>query len=320
MAVEWADYGDLLNELSAGTTWAEQNSYSEFRNYLGDNYSELGPDGGKVSKGYESLLAGLLEDMSGNEEEVYKKVRIITLAYPDPDDPRYVVSVDFSNQPVRLPAAELYTAEPAAWEPAPAEAVQQRVPDEATGLMFDAENWYTPEGVIVYLDSNDRNWSYDDDGNWYERGIAAKGTAGQESAAPVSSAPKTGLTLDPTANLRYDDLNWYLPDRDVVVYLSPDHPGFSYDNDGNWYEHGDPWAPTEASITEASITGASTATSVPVDDELILEKGAEVLSDLKNLADENGIQLSDELARKLQDDPAFKEEVMKIAKQLLAAG
>ena len=56
-----------------------------------------------------------------------------------------------------------------------------------------------------------------------------------------------------------------------------------------------------------------------MDDELILEKGAEVLSDLKSLANENGIQLSDELARELQDDPAFKEEVMKIAKQLLMA-
>jgi hypothetical protein len=308
MAVDWTDYGDLLNELSVGTTWSEQNSYSEFRKYLDDNYSELGPDGGKVSKGYESLLAGLLEDMSDNEE-VYKKVRIIALAYLDPDDPGYVVSADFNGQPVRLPAAELYTAEPGGWEPRSAEAAQQRVLDEATGLMFDAENWSTPEGVIVYLDSNNQNWSYDDSGNWYERGILSEGTAGQESAAAVSSEPKTGLTLDPAANLRYDDLNWYLPDRAIVVYLSPDRPGFSYDNDGNWYEHGELWTPAEV----------STAAPVPVDDELIIEKGAEVLSDLKSLANENGIQLSDELARELQDDPAFKEEVMKIAKQLLMA-
>jgi uncharacterized protein YneR len=370
MAVNESSYAALLGELGMSTEWSRQDDYEKFKTYLDENHPGLREgDGGYEKLLRELLEIGADAPIpQGREEESYRRFRIAVMAYDDPGYPGYVRSFNFNDEPVRVLAEVRFTADPdtgwaqvtedqGAAEEQPDEQGRRRdkatgllwddkswytpdrgitvtfdptgkVFDNPTGLLFDAEYWYTPAGVIVYLDTNDdtSTWSYDDNGHWYDHGILSAGTA-----AAAITMPTGKLELDPKSGLRYDKDNWYLPDNDILVYLSPDSPGWCYDDNGNWYQQNGQewklWTSTETGgaaaadtagaegvgAVTAEVTQTSTAAAVPP--ELVQEARGVVTSFTENFIE----SLPPELAGDQGVREFVEERVAQEAARILAA-
>jgi hypothetical protein len=315
MAVDWTDYADLLNELgSADASWARASNYDDFRAKLDADHAGLGPDGEHVPKGYESLLAGLMEENSGDREKAYRVFRIIALAYQDPDDPGFVLSADFGDNPVRLPAGQLYTADPddkEAWR-----LIQSERDEEFDYSQdhFDSETgrWRhkAGDGEFEYYHQNDDVWERQHDGRWHRLHSDGVGWVPYEHATGLWHDPwaaelrehsQVGMRDDEETGLKFNAAgNWYLPDGETMVHADPAGTGHFYDAAGNWYEHGELWIPPAG---EAAGTGLTVAEKQVVQPDGPIAQDAELDEETAGLIEEI-------VAAAMNELPAIYEELL----------
>lgn len=309
--VQWDKYPDLLQQLSARTTWSDQANYQECKTHLESYYSDL--------DGLSDLL-GELDAIDGDKEETYKTFRIVALAYPAEDGQSWV-SFDFDDNRVCVPSKEeVYTRDYDAWDEFKDDVADEPVFDEENCLWYDDKNYYLEETrqTIVHLDA-DRNYSYDDDGKWYVKEGQVWKAWEAEPAAAVPGAPpavpKTGLEQDPGTKLWYDTDNYYLDAEGLTVaYPSADSPGYCYDDIGNWYEwDGNTWktwqSPAAEPAAETVAPAADTATTEAVEaEEPVVPGMTKEELEKKEKAEEAMAEAADQVA---------KEEAARTAAALL---
>lgn len=319
MDVERAKYEDLLDSLSDDSGWSDKDTYDEFKEYLDSNYSDRA-DG---DTGYEALLSELSEDTS-DQDEVYQKFRILGMAYKHTDGSWR--SFNFENKLVWCqddePTTNLDTwFEVEEEEEGAADDLARdelgRIRDPETGLLYDEESWYTPDGVLVEfnptgmgfdeeagllfdatsyytpkhvpvtISPDDRTWSYDADGKWYERGILSESAASSQEPAVASTAPVAESELervDSRRLWRHTQTGAYYANnrnlgRKVIVYYNPGDQEWSWDDDGLWYQWGELYEDTANEEVGESQAREITET-VPGKTELNAEVDEGQLDDL----------------------------------------
>jgi hypothetical protein len=301
--IDWASYQTLLDGLRLQrSVWETATNYQGFSEAIARSCADLrgGAETSYGDYGLRSLEAGLTDNLS-DEDAVYEQIRLVALAVPAPRDmgadwSGYFISSRSDGQQVC--SADQFAA-PASWVKVEVQAkdvaaptatvdsggrdpaVSARTFDEGTGLFYDQDNWYLPDGatIVTRVDSSDvfvdaaRNryrrgeafqW-YDeatgllyDDSNWYlPDGVTIITDLGSgvfaDSAGNRYRRGEAFQWYDPVTALLYDHERWYLPDGTTIVTEVENSDLFT-DSAGNFYRLGRLVAP-ERAVGEA-VPGA----------------------------------------------------------------
>ncbi len=299
--IDWSKYLSLFEGLRVQrSVWETATNYQGFSEAIARSCADLrgGAETSYGDYGLASLEAGLTENMS-DDDEVYEQIRLVALAVPAPREmgsaqSEYFISSRPDGQQVcsadqfAAPSAWVKVEAPAAaWESPPTDSGGPGAPapaltfDEDTGLYYDQDNWYLPDGstVVTSVGSGDifvdaaRNryrlgkpfqW-YDeatgllyDDSNWYlPDGVTIVTDLGSGVFADSAGTRYRGGAAfqwsDPATGLLYDSERWYLPDGTTIVTEVENSDLFT-DSAGNFYRLGRLVAP-EGAVGEP-VSGA----------------------------------------------------------------
>lgn len=305
----WSEYADLLDRLRANsTTWSGATTFAEFDSLVRTRCADLVRDGDE--RGYDALITGLDADYA-DRDRLYEQVRISALARPAADVgwtgaewAGYWVST--RRDGTQVYAKDRFTATWAAPD-ATAEATEL-FHDEETGLLYDAEHWYLPDGKTeVWADSAGFK---DADGNRYVNGVRQTGQTAQTESEP---------TVDPATN-RWR--RWNETDKEFEYHHTSDAV-WERLRDGWWYRRFDDrlgWL----AYDEASGTWLDRTTPTPTwrrRDEVgtaVTPAPAEVLD---RMSDADQATLSDLKQRALAMKPASMtdEEALRVLGKALSA-
>jgi hypothetical protein len=278
-----SSYEELLNKLrDERSSWDSKETFAECRSAI-SGISDADP------ALYDALEQELREYYGGDEDRMLGQLRLSILAWPASD--YGLTGAEWADYFIseRAGGEEVYAldrfAEPQEWVKLEVSTQSLALTyDRDTGLMYDAENWYLPDGqTVVTLDVSNPELSTDAAGNSYLKGVL--------QAPTVTDLRKTHFDQEQQRWRRWSDaggeFEYYHNEDGEWERLRPDDNGndqwyryhsaqqgwLRYDRvsdywldpqQNQWCKHGDIGA---AVTPPASDTRTAVGDQVPEDDE-----------------------------------------------------